>query len=56
MMQPVTAREVCTALRETYRIQLSEEEMYEHMERLRSSFPTRLVHAGPDRYHVIDLK
>lgn len=55
-MQPVTAKEVCMALRETHGIQMSEEEMHEHLERLRSSFPTRLVHAGPDRYHVIDLK
>lgn len=55
-MQPVTAKEVCMVLRETHGIQMSEEEMYEHLERLRSSFPTRLVHAGPDRYHLIDLK
>jgi len=55
-MQPVTANEVCKALRKTYGLRMAEEEMHEHLERLRSSFPTRLVHAGPDRYYVIDLK
>jgi len=55
-MQPVTAAEVCKALRETYCIQIPEEEVYEHMERLRSNFPIKLAHAGPDRYCIIDLK
>jgi len=55
-MQPVTAREVCEALRQTYDVRMSEEEAEEHMERLRSDFPTKLAHAGPDRYHIVDLR
>ena len=54
-LQPVTAREVREELARRYGLEVELEQLVRYMEWLRSGFPRKLVHAGPDAWGVVDL-
>ncbi len=54
-LQPVTARQVREELARRYGVEAELEQVVRYMEWLRSGFPRKLAHAGPDAWVVIDL-
>ncbi len=54
-LQPVTARQVREELACRYGLEAELEQVVRYMEWLRSGFPRKLAHAGPDAWVVIDL-
>jgi hypothetical protein len=46
-MEPVTAREINTSLKDIYGIKISEEETRQYLENLRSGILVKLAIAGP---------
>ena len=54
-LQPVTAERVHEELARRHGIEADLEQVVRYMEYLRSSFPRKLAHAGPDAWVVIDL-
>ena len=53
--QLATVREVCAEFKARHGAEVAEEAMESYMEWLRSSFPRKLAHAGPDHWIVVDL-
>jgi transposase len=54
-LQPVTAARVQQELATRHGIQADLEQVIKYMEWLRSGFPRKLAHAGPDLWTVVDL-
>ena len=54
-LQPVTTRGVQEDLERRHGLQVETAELVRYLEWLRSGFPRRLVHAGPERWAVIEL-
>ena len=54
-LQPVTAKRVHEELARRHGIEANLDQVVRYMEYLRSSFPRKLAHAGPDAWVVIDL-
>ena len=54
-LQPVTAQHVQEELARRHGIEADLDQVVRYMEYLRSSFPRKLAHAGPDAWIVIDL-
>jgi len=54
-LQPCTAKQVQEELARRHDLQAPLEQVVHYMEFLRSSFPRKLAHAGPDHWVVIDL-
>lgn len=54
-LQPVTAQRVCEELKRRHGMDPEFDPLVRYMEWLRSSFPRKLAHAGPDAWAVIDL-
>jgi len=54
-LQPVTAKQVQEELARRHGIQEDLDRVVRYMEWLRSGFPRKLAHAGPDAWIVVDL-
>jgi transposase len=54
-LQPVTAERVQEELERRHGVRASLEQVTRYMEFLRSSFPRKLAHAGPELWIVVDL-
>ena len=54
-LQPVTAQRVREELQRRHGMQVEPAEVVHYMEWLRSGFPRKLAHAGPERWTVVDL-
>ncbi len=54
-LQPVTARQVQAELERRHGVRAELERVVRYMEWLRSGFPRKLAHAGPDHWIVVDL-
>lgn len=54
-LQPCTAAQVGEELARRHGLQTPPEQVVRYMEWLRSSFPVKLAHAGPDLWVVVDL-
>jgi len=54
-LQPVTAQRVREELKRRHGMDPELDQLVRYMEWLRSSFPRKLAHAGPDAWVVIDL-
>lgn len=54
-LQPVGAPRVQEELARRHGLEVELEPLVRYMEMLRSGFPRRLVHAGPDAWALIDL-
>lgn len=54
-LQPVTARQVQEELQSRHGVAADLEQVVRYMEWLRSGFPRKLAHAGPDLWIVVDL-
>ena len=54
-LQPVAADRVQGELETRYGMKVELDRLVRYMEWLRSSFPRKLAHAGPDAWAVIDL-
>jgi len=54
-LQPVTAQRVREELARRHGIAADLEQVVRYMEWLRSGFPRKLAHAGPDGWIVVDL-
>ncbi len=54
-LQPVMARQVREELARRHGLEAELEQVVRYMEWLRSGFPRKLAHAGPDAWVVIDL-
>ena len=54
-LQPVTAKQVHEELARRHGIEADLDQVVRYMEYLRSGFPRKLAHAGPDAWVVIDL-
>ena len=53
-LQPVTAARVREELSRRHGIEADLDQVIRYMEYLRSSFPRKLAHAGPDAWIVVD--
>jgi hypothetical protein len=54
-LQPCSAARVGDELARRHGLQAPPEQVARYMEWLRSSFPVKLAHAGPDLWIVVDL-
>ena len=54
-LQPVTADKVRDELASRYDLRVDLTQLVRYMEFLRSGFPRKLAHAGPDAWALIDL-
>jgi len=54
-LQPVTAERVQEELAHKHGIEADLDQVVRYMEWLRSGFPRKLAHAGPDAWVLIDL-
>ncbi len=54
-LQPASARQVREELARRHGIQAELDQVVRYMEFLRSGFPRKLAHAGPDAWVVIEL-
>ena len=54
-LQPVGARKVQEELARRHGLEVELEPLVRYMEWLRSGFPRKLAHAGPDAWALIDL-
>ncbi len=54
-LQPVGAPVVQQELAQRHGLEVELKQLVRYMEWLRSSFPRKLVHAGPDAWSVVDL-
>ena len=54
-LQPVTAKQVQEELERRHGMQEELEQVTRYMEFMRSGFPRKLAHAGPDAWIVVDL-
>ena len=54
-LQPVTANQVQEELARRHGVEAELDQVVRYMEWLRSGFPRKLAHAGPDAWVVIDL-
>ena len=54
-LQPVTATQVQAELARRHGIEVDLDQLVRYMEWLRSGFPRKLAHAGPDAWVLIDL-
>jgi len=54
-VQPATAAQVQEELQRRHGAEVPLERLVHYMEFLRSSFPRKLAHAGPDHWVVVDL-
>jgi len=54
-LQPVTPERVAEELDTQYGAKVDIEQLVHYMEWLRSGFPRKLAHAGPDAWIVVDL-
>ena len=54
-LQPATAKQVQQELTRRHGIAADLDQLVHYMEWLRSGFPRKLAHAGPDGWAVIDL-
>ena len=54
-LQPATAKQVQAELARRHGMEAELDQLVRYMEWLRSGFPRKLAHAGPDGWAVIDL-
>jgi len=54
-LQPATAKQVLQELSSRHDLTVEIDQLTRYMEWLRSGFPRKLAHAGPDAWVVIDL-
>ena len=54
-LQPCTADKVRDELSARHGLEAPSERVVHYMEFLRSGFPRKLAHAGPDRWILVDL-
>lgn len=54
-LQRATARQVQAELERKHGVHAELEQVVRYMEWLRSGFPRKLAHAGPDHWIVVDL-
>lgn len=54
-LQPVTAQRVQEEMERRHGVRASLEQVTRYMEFLRSNFPRKLAHAGPELWIVVDL-
>jgi hypothetical protein len=54
-IQPATAAQVKEELQRRHGGEVALERLVHYMEFLRSAFPKKLAHAGPDNWVVVDL-
>lgn len=54
-MQPCTAADVQRALAQRHYVEAPLDQVTYYMEWLRSGFPRKLAHAGPERWVVVEL-
>jgi len=54
-LQPVSAKQVQEELSRRHAMETDLDQLAHYMEWLRSGFPRKLAHAGPDAWVVIDL-
>ena len=54
-LQPVTANRVQEELAHRHGLEVDLAQLVRYMQWLRSGFPRKLAHAGPDAWAVIDL-
>ena len=54
-LQPVTAGQVREELARRHGIEADLDQLTRYMEWLRSGFPRKLAHAGPDAWVLVDL-
>jgi len=54
-LQPVTADRVQEELARRHGLEVDRAQLVRYMEWLRSGFPRKLAHAGPDAWALIDL-
>ena len=54
-LQPATARQVQEELERRHGVRAELAQVVHYMEWLRSGFPRKLAHAGPERWIVVDL-
>jgi transposase len=54
-LQPATAQQVQEELERRHGVRASLEQVTRYMEFLRSNFPRKLAHAGPELWIVVDL-
>jgi hypothetical protein len=54
-LQPCTAPQVLAELQKRFGVEAELPQLVRYMEFLRSNFPRKLVHAGPDGWGMVDL-
>ena len=54
-MQPCTLREVVALLAQDHGIQMEPEQVRAVLEEMRTCYPRRTIHAGPDRWGALEL-
>ncbi|NLC56615.1 MAG: hypothetical protein GX774_07265 [Armatimonadetes bacterium] len=54
-LQPATAQQIRDELARRHQLDVPLEQVVHYLEWLRSGFPRKLAHAGPERWIVVDL-